>query len=186
MSYPDTGRPTPEKHIQPFVQQVKYVFKYMFLWEVDSEEPVYKDNWAPESFVSGMITLRGGIQGTIALGFSPPMACQLTSYLLERRIHQINDDVSDAVRELTNTIVGRATPRLPNMSVRLSLPSVMIGRSRPIDYPRGMNPTLVTFFSSHGQFTLEVALREVSTWGMESDSSLLTPPGTSRGSSVVF
>ena len=72
----------------------------------------------------------------------------------------VNDDVTDAVCEMTNTVSGRAAPRLATKPVRVGVPEVVLGRSRPIDFFPGTLPLVIEFCVEDEPVVLELGLRE--------------------------
>lgn len=149
---------TSASQVNPFVDEVHFVFGTMVGWDVECVDIRTKEDWAPTKFVSGIISLHGEFSGLVALGVSTRTACCLTETLLQRPVSSVNDDVVDAMRELTNMISGRAAPQISKRCTRVGVPQVVIGRARTFAYPQGTNPIVIEFLAHAESIVLEIGL----------------------------
>lgn len=147
-----------ERLVEPFVEQTVYVFARLFDWNLEPEPPHAKCCVAPTFDVSGVIRLTGRVRGGVVLSLSRVTACRATELLLERPCRYLNDDVADAVRELTNTVAGRAAGLLHRDRVRFGLPKAVIGHTRPLEWPSGVEPFVIEFHSTTDALALELGL----------------------------
>jgi chemotaxis protein CheX len=74
---------------------------------------------------------------------------------------EINDDVLDAVGELTNMVAGAAKAELEEYELMVSLPNVITGRDHDVHFPSNVTPICVSFETDWGELTLEVGLATV-------------------------
>ncbi len=146
-----------ELHV-PLVEQAVYVFERMFQWRLEPSPPYVKQSAPPTFDVSATTRLSGQVRGVVALSLPRGTACRATSLLLERPCSYLNDDVADAVRELTNTIVGRAAGSFACGQARFSLPAAIVGRTRPLEWPRGFTPLVIELHSAAESVALECGL----------------------------
>ena len=81
--------------------------------------------------VVSLIGLAGAWAGTGSLTCSPVLACRICSLMLMAETPAVNEDVLDAVAELTNMIVGSVKNDLePHLGpLGLSIPTVVFGRN---------------------------------------------------------
>ncbi len=81
--------------------------------------------------VLAVVGLAGAWVGTGCLSCSPATACRLCSLMLMAESPAVNEEVLDAIAELTNMIIGSVKndlePRLGPMG--LSIPTVVFGRN---------------------------------------------------------
>src|SRR5690242_19577030 len=107
------------------------VLSTMFGMEV-TEEPAYTEQAGAPSTegVLAFVGLAGKWAGTGALGCSASLACYLCSQMLMTEYTAMNDEVLDAVAELTNMIIGNVKPQLEEQlgPMGLSIPTVFYGR----------------------------------------------------------
>lgn len=90
---------------------------------VEKEEPV------PSSGVVALIGLAGSWVGSGSLACSATCAAKIASALLTTRYSGINEDVLDAVAEVTNMIIGNVKTALESRlgAMGLSTPTVIYG-----------------------------------------------------------
>ncbi len=85
----------------------------------------------PNDGVVSFIGIAGTWAGTGSLSCSPQMACRICSQLLMTESSAVNEDVLDAVAELTNMIIGSVKTDLESHlgPLGLSIPTVVFGRN---------------------------------------------------------
>jgi chemotaxis protein CheX len=81
--------------------------------------------------VVSLIGLAGAWAGTGSITCSPAVACRLCSLMLMSDFPAVNEDVLDAVAELTNMIIGGVKSELESRvgPLGLSIPTVVFGRN---------------------------------------------------------
>jgi len=92
---------------------------------VEAGEPEANDG------VVSLIGLAGPWMGTGSVTCSPELACRVCGQMLMTEVPAVNEEVLDAVAELTNMIIGGVKNRLePNLGpLCLSIPTVVFGRN---------------------------------------------------------
>jgi chemotaxis protein CheX len=85
----------------------------------------------PNDGVVSFIGIAGAWAGTGSLSCSPQMACRICSQLLMTESAAVNEEVLDAVAELTNMIIGSVKTDLETElgPLGLSIPTVVFGRN---------------------------------------------------------
>jgi chemotaxis protein CheX len=81
--------------------------------------------------VVSLIGLAGSWVGTGSLVCSPTLACRICSLMLMTDVSSVNEDVLDAVAELTNMIIGSVKTDVEQHlgPLGLSIPTVVFGRN---------------------------------------------------------
>jgi chemotaxis protein CheX len=91
------------------------------------------ENGAPDANdgVVSFIGLAGPWAGTGSISCSPGAACRICSLMLMTEASAVNEEVLDAVAELTNMIIGGAKTELEQHlgPLGLSIPTVVFGRN---------------------------------------------------------
>jgi chemotaxis protein CheX len=108
------------------------VFSMMLSMELTpSEMFVEKEEPAPASGVVSLIGLAGPWVGSGSLSCTAEFACKIASHLLDTEYPSMNEDVLDAVAEVTNMIVGNVKSALEDRlgAMGLSTPTVIYGRN---------------------------------------------------------
>lgn len=146
------------EYINPFISAVQNTFKTMLDCDVHRGVPVLKEGICPRFEVSGIIGLSGLAIGTVVLSLSESVALKAASTMLMCETSTVDNDVIDAVGELTNMVAGSAKAKLSQYSLMVSLPNVIIGQNVEIRFPSNVTPISVPFTSPWGGLTLDVGL----------------------------
>jgi chemotaxis protein CheX len=149
------------EHINPFVMAVKNAFQTMLECEARRGDLVLKQGNKAEHPISGVIGLSGSAVGTVVLSFSESVALKAASTMLMAEATEVNNDVLDAVGELTNMVAGAAKAQLAEFSLMVSLPNVVTGQGHEVHFPSNVTPICVRFSTDWGPLTLEVGLTAV-------------------------
>ena len=149
------------EYINSFISALDHTFQTMLDCEVKRGQAALKENFAPKFEVSGVIGLSGKAVGTVVLSFSKEVAMQAASHMLMSENTEINDDVVDAVGELTNMVAGSAKSQLAEYQLMVSLPNVITGRDHEVRFPSNVRPICVPFMTKWGPLALEVGFSPV-------------------------
>lgn len=111
---------------------VAQIFSTMLGVEIPPGE-ISMENQTPESNdgVVSLIGLAGTWAGTGSLTCSPVLACRICSHMLMTESAAVDEEVLDAVAELTNMVVGNVKTDLESHlgPLGLSIPTVVFGRN---------------------------------------------------------
>ncbi|RIK71009.1 MAG: chemotaxis protein CheX [Planctomycetota bacterium] len=116
---------------------------------------------------SGVIGLSGRASGTVVLSLQRAVAIMATEVLLGQKPAAINEDVIDAVGEITNMIAGRAKAGLEHLAMTLALPTVITGKNHIVSFGSATQTIRIPYSCEWGDMVLEVGL-------IEHDKSLST------------
>jgi chemotaxis protein CheX len=113
-------------------QSVTQVFTTMLGVEIETRA-VSMETTSPEANdgVVSLIGIAGTWAGTGSIRCSPALACRICSQLLMTESTAVDEDVLDAVAELTNMVVGNVKTDLESQlgPLGLSIPTVVFGRN---------------------------------------------------------
>ena len=81
--------------------------------------------------VVSLVGLAGNWTGTGSVACSPALACRICSQLLLTEVQAVNEEVLDAVAELTNMVIGSVKTDLEAHlgPLGISIPTVIYGRN---------------------------------------------------------
>ena len=98
--------------------------------------------------VLGVLSVLGGVHWSVSLGFTAAAACGVASKFSGTAMPSVNQDVGDAIGELTNIVGGRLRPLLAarDIAINLSLPTVLSASGLKILSP---NPAHTAFYLRH-------------------------------------
>ncbi len=143
-------------YINPFIEALDHTFSTMVSCKVRRKPPYLKEKNQSLYPISGIIGLSGKVVGTVVLTVSDEVALKSASAMLMMELEQINDDVMDAVGELTNMVAGNAKAKLEEYQLSLSLPNVIRGKDSEIHFPPQAQPITIPFDCDWGPLALEV------------------------------
>ncbi|RLB87626.1 MAG: chemotaxis protein CheX [Deltaproteobacteria bacterium] len=146
------------KLINPFIDATICVLETMAFVKVMPGKPyLKKDNFAVGD-VTGILGLTGIANGTIAVTFEEKCILTIVSNMFGEPMDTLNDDISDAVGELTNMISGQARRGLEQMGkvFKAAIPSVVTGKNHSIRHYSEGPKIAIPFNTDGGNFTIEV------------------------------
>ena len=150
------------KIINPFLAAAIHVLKTMARTEPRPGKPYLKKDDLATGDISAIIGITGDAQGSMALTFSESCIRSVVSSMLGVLVNQINEEVRDAVGELTNMICGDARRRLSEegISLQAGIPTVVSGKMHSIKHISNGLKLAVPFNTSAGDFVVEVAFNK--------------------------
>lgn len=118
--------------VNSICQSVRQIFSTMLGVEIETDQ-VLIETGGPE-FNDGVVSLigiAGTWAGTGSLRCSPALACRICSHMLMTESSAVDEEVLDAVAELTNMVVGNVKTDLESQlgPLGLSIPTVVFGRN---------------------------------------------------------
>lgn len=131
----DTNREpaiTPQDVVAAIQSATAEVFSTMMNMEITQGEKLAEKSAAgPASGVVSLVGLAGSWVGTGSLACTGSFACKLASSFLMAEYDSMNDDVLDAVGEISNMIIGNVKTILEEKvgPMGLSTPTVIFGRN---------------------------------------------------------
>ena len=149
------------EHINPFVSALKNTFQTMLSCEARRGTLAVKQSTRAAHDVSGVIGLSGKAVGTVVVSFSTQVALKAASTMLLIEATEVDDDVIDAVGELTNMVAGAAKAELEEFKLMVSLPNVITGPAHEVHFPSEVTPISIAFDTDWGPVSLEVGLTPI-------------------------
>ena len=122
--------------------------------------PSLKKSRAAGGDVSGIIGLTGAVTGSLALSFSEKAILKIVSNMLGEEITEINDDIEDAVGEITNMVSGVARKKLESLGFNITsaIPTVVAGENHTIHHVLGGPSIIIPFETEDGPFVVDVSM----------------------------
>lgn len=155
-----TGEEMQELLIQSVKQCTSDVFGTMLGIEVEAGE-VYesKGSPAPTEGVVSLIGMAGPWMGTGSLSCKPQLACKISGALMMAEYAAVDEEVLDAIAEVTNMVMGNVKTILEEKvgAMGLSIPTVIFGRNFSTKNAGG-SWTVVPFNCCSEKFLVQVCL----------------------------
>ncbi len=148
--------------INPFLNAVLHVLSTMAHVDAKPAAPYLNKDRKAVGDVTGIIAISGYTEGTISLTLSEGAIVKIVNNMLFENYTEINDDIVDAVGELTNMIAGQARAQLSQqgMSFDASTPAVVKGKGHTIDHITSAPILSIPFSLDEGDLVVEVAFAD--------------------------
>ena len=147
-------------YVNPFIEATVSVFDTMLGSHASRTGLELSETFTPVYEVTGIIGLSGKASGDVIISFEKRLAIAATQALLGESVEELNEEVLDAVGEITNMIAGKAKSSLQEYNMTMALPTVIVGKNHTIHFPRTVKPIAISFSSEMGDFNIKVGLVE--------------------------
>ncbi|MCA1742596.1 MAG: chemotaxis protein CheX [Desulfonatronovibrio sp.] len=146
--------------INPILRAVLNVLSTMANIEVSPGKPYLNKSGIAPGDITGSVVIEGYVKGVISLSLSKDVVLAIVNNMLYESFTEINEDIADAVGELTNMISGQARSILSesNISFSAGTPKVIHGKGKKIDHIPSVPVLSVPFSSPHGDLVVEISL----------------------------
>ena len=146
------------KLINPFINATLSVLETMAFITVTAGNPYVKKDNVAVGDVTGVLGLTGVANGTISVSFEEKCILTIVSNMFGETMEKLDDDISDAVGELTNMISGQARRELEQIGkvFKAAIPSVVTGKNHSIRHYSEGPKIAIPFSTEGGEFTIEV------------------------------
>ncbi|RQD61902.1 MAG: chemotaxis protein CheX [Desulfonatronovibrio sp. MSAO_Bac4] len=146
--------------INPILRAVLNVLSTMANVEVTPGKPYLNNNGLAVGDITGSVGIDGYAIGVISLSLSKGVVLTIVNNMLYENFTEINEEIADAVGELTNMISGQARSILSESDISFSAgtPKVIHGKGEKIDHIPSVPVLAVPFSSSHGDLVVEISL----------------------------
>jgi len=148
------------KYINPFLEGTISVLKTMARTEPVAGKPYLKKGNQAKGDVSGIIGFTGSARGSLAISFSKAAILKIVSNMIGENYKEINDEVRDAVGEITNMISGVARKMLESqgLNIQAAIPTIVSGENHAILHVLGGPSVIIPFQTEAGQFYVDVCM----------------------------
>lgn len=148
------------KLINPFINATVNVLETMAFVKSEVGKPYRKKDDIARGDVSGVIGFTGEANGTLSVTFDELCILKIVSNMFGEEMTEINDEIADAVGELTNMISGQARKELEEIGKKYqaAIPSVITGKNHQLETKTQGPKIALPFKTDFGSFTIEVCL----------------------------
>lgn len=147
------------RYINPFVEGTMNVLKTMAFMPSKPGKPFIKKSQAATGDITGIIGLSGDKEGSLSITFTFSCIKAVLEKMLGEVHDELNEEVTDAVGELTNMICGDARNKLEAQNINLTagIPTVITGEGHTISHVTKSAIVVLPFTTDFGDFSLEFA-----------------------------
>ena len=140
------------------IEATREVFSLMVMMEVDGHFPLKEPVHNFQCSITGMVGFAGTYSGLVSINCPLVLALKIASAMVGIDIEEVNDDLKDAIGEITNMVGGSIKQLLTKggLDVKLSIPSVISGENYSINSLSDDDCVVVPF--TVGEHTMLVGL----------------------------
>ncbi len=151
-----------EKLIYPFINATANVLEKMAFTKSEAGKPYPKKDDVAIGDVSGVIGFTGETNGTVSVTFDESCILQIVTNMFGEEMNELNNEVADAVGEITNMISGQARKEIEEVGKIFhgAIPTVIIGKNHKLEPVTSGPKVAIPFKTDAGGFTIEICLEK--------------------------
>ena len=102
--------------------------------------------------------LMGKTKGAISVSFTEKSILSIVSKMPGEEMKEMNEEIKDAMGEITNMISGQARQRLDELgrSLKAAIPTVIMGNNHTINHITACPIIAIPFDTDNGSFAIEL------------------------------
>jgi chemotaxis protein CheX len=144
-------------YINPVISGLEEVFRTMLNCSVQRTGLGLMENSHALFPVSGIVGVSGKGVGTVVLSMQREVAIKIAeTMLMMEGLKEVNNDVLDAVGEITNMVCGDAKAKLAQFQLSISLPNILCGEDCWLHFPQNSHPISIPFKCPWGLLALQI------------------------------
>ncbi|MDP6278704.1 MAG: chemotaxis protein CheX [Nitrospinota bacterium] len=151
------------EYLNPFLQATINVLSTKAMLSLKPGKPRIKKSVVAMSDITGIIGLTGHSEGSRAVNFSDSCALKVVKNIIGERYEEMNEEVADAVGELTNMISGDARSQLQKVGFDFTaaIPTVVRGKDHTVRHvAQGGTTLMIPFSTDDGNFYIEASFTD--------------------------
>jgi chemotaxis protein CheX len=150
------------KIINPVIQATVDILEKVGSLPIKVKKPFIKEDSTARGEITSIIALSGDTSGTVSISFPGKCILSVVSKMLGEQMLEMNDDIKDALGEITNMISGQATQlfEMTGQSLKASLSQVIMGKNHTIPHNAETVVLGVPCMTEHGEIMLEMCFEE--------------------------
>ena len=145
--------------VNPFVEGALHILDTTAFVKVKPEIPFLKKDNGSHGDITGILEISGDLQGSAAISFSEKCILGIVSAMFGEDMTQIDEEIVDAVGEISNMIAGHVTTKIAELDkkVRVKFVKVCQGADQNIDHlETGGDILVLPFRTTKGKMVIEV------------------------------
>ncbi len=148
--------------VNPFVEGTLHILDTTAFVKVKPKAPFLKKDSKALGDISGLLEISGDLTGSAVISFSKKGILGIVSAMFGEDMTEINDEITDAVGEISNMVAGHVTTKIAEMDkkVKVKFKEVKIGQDALMDHVEGAQYILaLPFMTTKGKMVIEVSYR---------------------------
>lgn len=150
------------KIVNPVIQATVDILGKVGSLAIQVKKPFIKEDATARGEITSVIALSGDTSGTVSISFPGKCILSVVSKMLGEQMNDVNDDIKDALGEITNMISGQATQlfEMTGQHLKASLSRVIMGKNHTIPHNADTVVLGVPCMTEHGEILLEMCFEE--------------------------
>ena len=149
--------------VNPFIEGVLHIIGTTAFVKVKPVEPFLKKNRESLGDISGILEISGDLSGNAVISFSKKSILGIVSTMFGEDMTRIDEEIHDAVGEISNMIAGHATTKIGEMGkqVKIKFKKILTAGDFPADHMEETSPVFVLpFKTTKGKVVLEICYNQ--------------------------
>jgi chemotaxis protein CheX len=148
--------------VNPFLAATLDILEKVGGITAEVQKPFRKTDQKGRGVITGVVILKGIPPGTAAITFSKKCILSIVSTMFAEEIEEVDDDVKDAVGEITNMISGTLTQlyQKNGLDLKAGLDRVLMGEGHQIPHLPKQPVLGVPVQTDKGEITIELCFKE--------------------------
>ena len=149
--------------VNPFIEGTLHILDTTAFVKVTPESPYLKTTSLTQGDITGFLEISGDLSGTAAISFSKKSILGIVSAMFGEEMTEINDEIADAVGEISNMVAGHVTTKIAELSkkIKVKFVEIIMGEGQPLSHnPAGSHTVSIPFRTTKGKVLLEVCYAE--------------------------
>lgn len=145
--------------VNPFVEGALHILNTTAMVKVKPRPPFLKSHAKALGDISGILEISGDLRGSAAISFSKNSILGIVSAMFGEDMAEINEEIIDAVGEISNMIAGHVTTKIAELDKRVKVKFVRVcmGSDQDIDHLRdGSHVLALPFQTTQGKMVIEI------------------------------
>lgn len=145
--------------VNPFIEGTLHILETTAMVKSKPEPLFLKKDRKALGDISGLLQISGDLSGSAAISFSAKSILGIVSAMFGETMTRINEDIIDAVGEISNMVAGHVMTKMAEMNKKVTVRFVetQMGRDVLIAHIEGAQQVLVIpFRTTKGKVVIEV------------------------------
>ena len=145
--------------VNPFIEGTLHILDTTAFVKVKPEPPFLKKDRKSLGDISGYLEISGDLIGSAVVSFSEESILGIVSAMFGEDMTEINDEIKDAVGEISNMVAGHVTTKIAELSkkVKVKFKEIKMGQGTLIPHSEGAKYILaLPFRTTKGKVVIEV------------------------------
>jgi chemotaxis protein CheX len=144
------------------IDATKEVFTTMVMMDPADEYPLQEPVNRFKCSITGMVGFAGIYSGVISMHCPVNLAMKITSNMLGMECDEVNEDLNDAIGEISNMLGGSVKQVLSKggLDVKLSIPTVIAGEDYTVNSLSDSDCVVIPFIIDNDKFLVGLVLKK--------------------------